>query len=69
MKKEDAVDPAVGVRLHAKVGDRVAAGDALAEILYNDGARLDAAAERVASAYEIGDAAPEPAPLLRERIG
>ena len=69
LRKEDAVDPAVGIRLRAKIGDRVAAGDPLAEILYNDGARLGAAAERVASAYEIGDAAPEPAPLLRERIG
>jgi len=34
-RKEDSVDPAVGIVLHKKVGDRVAAGEPLATIYYN----------------------------------
>ena len=34
-RKEDVVDPAVGIVVHKKVGDRVAAGEPLATIHYN----------------------------------
>ena len=38
-RKEDSVDPAVGIVLHKKVGDAVAAGEPLATIHYNSEAR------------------------------
>ena len=34
-RKEDSVDPAVGIVLHKKVGDAVAAGEPLCTIHYN----------------------------------
>jgi len=34
-RKEDSVDPAVGIVLHKKVGDRVATGEPIATIYYN----------------------------------
>jgi pyrimidine-nucleoside phosphorylase len=69
LRKEDAVDPAVGVRLHAKIGDRVATGDPLAEILYTKADRLPAALEQTAAAFEFAPVPPESASLLRERLG
>ena len=57
-RKEDAVDPAVGIVLHKKVGDRVAAGEPLATVYYNADARLDRARQMIAEACQIGDAAP-----------
>jgi len=37
---EDAIDPAVGVRLRVSVGDQVEAGQPIVELHYNDSARL-----------------------------
>ena len=41
--KEDSIDPAVGIVLHKKVGDRLAAGEPLATIHFNCEARLQRA--------------------------
>ena len=56
--KGDAVDPAVGIRLLAKVGDRVDRGAVLAEIHARTEAAADLAEARVRAAYAIA-----PAPL------
>ena len=67
--KEDAVDHAVGVVCHAKRGDRVEAGDLLAEIHARDEAAAAEAAAEVLAAYELG---PEPPPhraVLLEVVG
>src|SRR5579872_4826485 len=48
-RKEDSVDPAVGIELHKKVGDAVSAGEALATIYYN-------AQDRAARARQILEA-------------
>jgi len=65
-RKEDAVDPAVGVRLLKKRGDRVEAGEALAVIQ----ARRDAPewARAAGDAYGLGDEAPPATPLILEEI-
>ncbi|HTS34159.1 MAG TPA: thymidine phosphorylase [Candidatus Solibacter sp.] len=68
-KKEDAVDPAVGIVLHKKVGDRVNAGEALATIYYNDEARAANARLRIETSCEIGEAAPNSRPLVHRIIG
>jgi pyrimidine-nucleoside phosphorylase len=67
-RKEDEIDHGVGVTLHAKLGDRVEAGDVLATVRFNDEARWDSQRDRLADAWAIGAEAPEAAPLIVERI-
>jgi pyrimidine-nucleoside phosphorylase/thymidine phosphorylase len=57
--KEDSVDPAVGVILEVKVGDRVETGGVLCRIYYTNEDRLEEAAERVENAFRISVSAPE----------
>jgi pyrimidine-nucleoside phosphorylase len=61
---EDAVDPAVGIVLKAKVGDEVRSGDPILELHYRDRVKLDAAVDRANAAIAIGDAPPRPMPLI-----
>jgi pyrimidine-nucleoside phosphorylase len=56
--KESVIDQAVGVVLKKKVGDRVEAGEALAELHVNDDSRLADVQERLLAAYAIGDVEP-----------
>jgi pyrimidine-nucleoside phosphorylase len=67
-KKEDLVDPAVGIVLHKKVSDRVAASDALCTIYYNDETRMAQARKLLQQSYTIGDAMPAPGRLVRRVI-
>lgn len=68
-KKEDDIDPAVGVVLHKKRGDSVDADDSLAAIHYNDDAHLTAAKQRLRDAITVGDEHVDERPLIFERIG
>jgi len=61
---EDAVDPAVGIVLLAKPGDRISRGAAVLELHYRDRAKLDAALVLAAEAVRIGPAAPPAARLV-----
>ncbi|HEX8910557.1 MAG TPA: thymidine phosphorylase [Anaeromyxobacteraceae bacterium] len=69
-RAEDAVDHGVGLLIHKKVGDRVEAGEPLATVHFGRrGAEPPAAvAERVRRAYQIGERALPPEPLVLERI-
>jgi len=66
-RKEDEVDPAVGITLHAKMGDEVAAGEPLATVGYNDENRLAAALELLEGAWTI-DRMARPKELIIETI-
>jgi pyrimidine-nucleoside phosphorylase len=68
-KKEDSVDPSVGIVLHKKVGDAVAAGEPLATIHYNAEDRAARAKQRIEASIEIGDSAPAKRPLVHKVIG
>jgi pyrimidine-nucleoside phosphorylase len=69
-RKEDSVDPAVGVVLHKKVGDRVAAGEPLATIHYNADAQAARARQLIEASCKIADAAPSmKRPLIHRVIG
>ena len=57
-RKEDSVDPSVGIVLHKKVGDRVAAGEPIATIYYNAEAKAARARQLLEASYEIAEAAP-----------
>jgi pyrimidine-nucleoside phosphorylase len=67
-RKEEVVDPGVGITLEAKIGDRVAAGDPLARVRYRDPARWEAQRAHLAQAWSIGPEQVEPPPLVIERI-
>jgi pyrimidine-nucleoside phosphorylase len=67
--KADAIDHAVGIVVHAKRGDRVSVGDTVAEVHARDEARASAAAAEVLAAYELGDSAPDPRPIVLDTIG
>ena len=67
-RKEDDVDPGVGITLEAKVGDQVEAGQPLARVSFNDPARWAAQQESLTSAWSIEATAPAPQPLVLERI-
>ena len=67
-RKEDTIDPSVGIRIHHKVGDEVEEGQPLLTLFYRHPARLDEALSVLEGAIEIGDARPEASPLVLERI-
>lgn len=64
----DPVDPAVGIVLHKKHGDPVAAGEPLATIAYNSEALLPEAERLLTEAWQVDDAAPELNPLIWEKL-
>jgi pyrimidine-nucleoside phosphorylase len=68
MQKEDQVDPAVGITLGKKLGDRVAPGDALAVMHVNRKKNLREAEKRAAGAFTIGETLPEIPPLIYEIV-
>jgi pyrimidine-nucleoside phosphorylase len=56
-KKEDGVDPAVGIVLHRKAGDAIRAGETLCTVHYNSEARGRRAQEMLLNSYQVADAA------------
>jgi thymidine phosphorylase len=67
-RAQDPVVHAAGIDLHVKPGDRVAAGQPLFTLLADDENRFARALEAVEGAWDVADAAPPAAPLVRERI-
>jgi pyrimidine-nucleoside phosphorylase len=57
-KKEESVDPSVGIVVHRKLGDEVAAGEPLCTIHYNSEARADQAAALLQRSFHISEGAP-----------
>ena len=68
-RKEDSVDPAVGIVLHKKVGDRVGIGEPLATIHYNAEAKAQRARQLIEQSIEIGASPPVQRPLVHKIIG
>ena len=67
-KKEDSVDPAVGLVLRKKVSDHVRAGEPLCTIHYNSEARALRAKKLIEDSYAIGDAPPTQERPLVHRV-
>jgi pyrimidine-nucleoside phosphorylase len=67
-KKEDAVDPAVGIVLHRKLGDEVAAGEPLCTVHANSETRAARAIELLRQSYRITDAPLAHKPKLVHRV-
>ena len=68
-RKEDPIDHAVGIVVHVKPGDEVAAGEPLAHVHARSEAQAGQAAAEVLAAYDFADAAVDYPPLLLETIG
>ena len=69
-KKEDKIDPAVGLEFHKRIGERVEKGEPLVTIRYNVDAKLVEAKNLIAASYQIGENAPrEKLPLVRRILG
>ncbi|HWC15663.1 MAG TPA: thymidine phosphorylase [Terriglobales bacterium] len=52
-RKEDSIDPAVGIILHKKVGDAIGKDEPICTLHYNSDARLKEAESLIHSAYRI----------------
>ncbi len=68
-RKEDGIDPAVGVILEVKTGEKVDAGAVLCRLYYTREEGLEEAAEMVEDAFRISQQKPEPRELILEVIG
>jgi pyrimidine-nucleoside phosphorylase len=69
LRKEDRIAPGAAILLHAKVGARVARGERLATVAYDDGDRERAARRLIDEAFAIGVRAPKARPLVLETLG
>src|SRR5437879_4568016 len=67
--KEDTIDPAVGVILEVKVGQKVDAGGVLCRLYYTKDERVEEAAQMVEDAFRISATAPEERELILEVVG
>jgi pyrimidine-nucleoside phosphorylase/thymidine phosphorylase len=67
--KEDQIDPAVGVILEVKVGDKVEAGAVLCRLYHTQEDGLDEAAQLVEDAFRISAHPPEERELILEVVG
>jgi pyrimidine-nucleoside phosphorylase len=68
-KKEDTIDPAVGVILEVKIGDKVEPGAVLGRLYYTREDGLENAAEMVEDAFKISQQKPTERELILEVVG
>ncbi|MGB7759333.1 MAG: thymidine phosphorylase [Bryobacteraceae bacterium] len=68
-KKEDSIDPAVGIILEVKAGEKVEAGSILCRLYYTKEDRVEEAAEKVEDAFHISAQRPEERELILEVVG
>ena len=71
-RKQDPVQHAAGIDLHAKPGDTVTEGQPLFTLSADEPERFARALEALEGAYRIGDAGDEVhtgGPLIAERVG
>jgi pyrimidine-nucleoside phosphorylase/thymidine phosphorylase len=67
-RKEDLIDPAVGVILEVKIGEKVEAGSVLCRLYYTSEEGLEEAAELVEDAFRISGNRPEERELILEVV-
>src|SRR5579862_2724331 len=67
-RKEDLIDPAVGVILEVKVGEKVESGSVLCRLYYTAEDNLDEAADLVEDAFRISGTRPDERELILEVV-
>jgi pyrimidine-nucleoside phosphorylase/thymidine phosphorylase len=68
-QKEDSIDPAVGVILEVKAGQKVDAGSVLCRLYYTGDEHVEEAAQLVEDAFRISGTPPEERELILEVVG
>ncbi len=68
-KKDDPIDPAVGIILEVKSGEKVDAGSVLCRVYYTKEDRVDEAADMVEDAFRISSQKPDERNLILEVVG
>ena len=68
-KKDDVIDPAVGIILEVKVGEKVDAGSVLCRLYYTREDRVEEAAEMVEDAFRISSQKADERNLILEVVG
>ncbi len=68
-RKEDAIDPAVGVILEVKVGQKIDANSVLCRLYYTGDERVEEAAQLVEDAFRISSTPPDERDLILEVVG
>jgi pyrimidine-nucleoside phosphorylase len=68
-RKEDVIDPAVGVILEVKIGEKVEAGSVLCRLYYTSEENLDESADLVEDAFRISGTRPDERELILEVVG
>src|SRR5215472_432388 len=66
--KEDTIDPAVGVILEVKVGQKVEGGGVLCRLYYTSEENVEEASEQIEDAFRISASAPEERELILEVV-
>ncbi len=65
---DSEIDPAVGIRFHKKICDRVEPGESLCTVYYNDERRCREAAQRLADSYAYSATPPERPAMVKLTI-
>jgi pyrimidine-nucleoside phosphorylase len=65
---DSVIDPAVGLIVHKKCGDRVEAGEPLCTLLVNSEESLSAAQEMIQHAYKFSDELPSADAMIVDRL-
>ena len=68
-RKDDRIDPAVGVILEVKVGEKVDAGAVLCRLYYTNEERVEEASELVEGAFRVSSQKAEDRELILEVVG
>lgn len=68
LKKDDAIDYAVGLEVHHKVGDEVKRGEPLVTIHHRGGNGLDECRRMLREAIQLADDHTDPLPLILKRL-
>ena len=66
--KEDAIDPAVGVILEVKVGQKIESGAVLCRVYYTSDEHVEEASQQVEDAFRISATPPEERELILEVV-
>jgi len=68
VRLEDRIDYGVGLQIHVRLGDRIAAGDPMMTAWYNDESRAHEMLSRLSATWHLAEAPSPGPPLIREVI-
>jgi pyrimidine-nucleoside phosphorylase len=68
-KKEDTIDPGVGLEFHKRIGDRIPASETLVTIHYNSDAKLADATALIENSFAFTEQSAPPKKLVRRLVG